>query len=83
MRFLLIDENLFTGSFPSNHGNLSNLEVFRAPQNYFSGPIPNWINNATKLSIVDLSGNLLEGTISEDIFTLNYLRECKISYCLI
>ena len=83
MRSLLIDRNLFTGSIPTNHGNLSNLEVFRAHQNYFNGPIPIWINNTTKLSIVDLSGNLLQGTISEDIFTLNYLRECKISYCLI
>ena len=83
MRFLYIDRNLFTGSFPSNHGNLSNLEVFWAQLNYFSGPIPNWINNATKLSNVNLYGNLLEGTISEEIFTKNYLRECKILYCLI
>lgn len=61
---------------PSSPGPLTNLTCLALPHNKLTGPIAKWIWSLTKLLILDLEVNELNGVVTED--HLKSLRNLKI-----
>ncbi|KAK7412782.1 hypothetical protein VNO78_04403 [Psophocarpus tetragonolobus] len=59
---VLFEFNRFTGSIPSTLGLVQALEVVRFDNNFFNGPLPQNLNNLTKVRELFLSNNRLSGS---------------------
>ncbi|PHT41537.1 hypothetical protein CQW23_20391 [Capsicum baccatum] len=71
--YLFLNGNSFEGPLPSNIF-LKPLIILDASSNNFSGEIPRWIRDNTKLLQLDLSKNHLEGSIPVDICNLKLIQ---------
>ncbi|KAJ8627489.1 hypothetical protein MRB53_020796 [Persea americana] len=49
-----IDSAGLSGGIPSTFANLKNLQILRSPDNQFTGKIPDFIGNWTKLTILTI-----------------------------
>ncbi|KAL6870833.1 hypothetical protein ACP4OV_014681 [Aristida adscensionis] len=66
--------NHLSGELPSYFGNsLQNLKVIELGQNFFHGPIPSGLTNASKLQTIDISDNKLTGVVPSSIGKLSGL----------
>ncbi|GMH26286.1 hypothetical protein Nepgr_028129 [Nepenthes gracilis] len=52
---------------PSSWGSCSNLEMVNLAQNYFTGGIPNGLASCKKLLFLDLSLNMLNGELDDNL----------------
>ena len=75
---LIMYNNMFTGTIPSNIGLLSNLEKLQLHGNAISSTIPNDLYLATQLKELRLDKNLITGTISTMIGDLVNLADLRI-----
>jgi Leucine-rich repeat (LRR) protein len=66
--------NKLHGSLPPDVGlTLPNLEFFYVGLNSFTGPIPESLSNASRLSMLDFTENGLTGTVSQNLANLRAL----------
>jgi hypothetical protein len=72
---LVIGPNFFSGTIPSEIGELLELVEFRMPTNFFNGTIPTEFGKLTKLTVLDLSNNLVDGTVPSQLGNITTLRE--------
>ncbi|GLJ55666.1 hypothetical protein SUGI_1195680 [Cryptomeria japonica] len=85
LRYLEMENNCFSGPIPISFAKLSNLEYLDLANNSLNGTFSFFIlNNCLKLTLVDLSSNMLTVKISASTipnFQLEYLglRQCKIT----
>jgi Leucine-rich repeat (LRR) protein len=61
--FRSLNGNHFTGSIPSNFGNLTKLIELDLSDNHLTGPIPPDLGNLSRLMLLNLYGNQLNGKI--------------------
>ncbi|KAK4708456.1 hypothetical protein R3W88_029381 [Solanum pinnatisectum] len=78
LSFLYLNDNNFEGALPSNIF-LRSLIVLDASRNNFTGEIPRWIRDSTRLLQLDLSKNYLEGSIPVEICNLKLIQVLAIS----
>ncbi|GMH25214.1 hypothetical protein Nepgr_027057 [Nepenthes gracilis] len=76
LEVLNLSDNAFAGIIPENLTNLSNLSVISLRNNYFSGGIPGGFYRS---QILDLSSNLINGTLPSDFGGQN-LQYFNVSY---
>ncbi|CAN8300821.1 unnamed protein product [Cochlearia groenlandica] len=78
LRTVLMGANQFTGAIPITLANISGLGRFDISDNYLTGSIPlsfgKLTNLSTKLTGLNLGGNLISGTIPRDIGNLRSLE---------
>ncbi|TQD83234.1 hypothetical protein C1H46_031197 [Malus baccata] len=68
----------FTGSIPSSIEDLHQLVYFDLAGNKFNGSIPSF-SMAKNLTLIDISHNLLDGTIPSSLFSLPMLQDLDLS----
>jgi Leucine-rich repeat (LRR) protein len=69
-----VTQNQLHGSLPPDVGlTLPNLEMFVGGLNSFTGPIPESLSNASRLSFLDFSINGLTGTVPQNLASLRAL----------
>jgi hypothetical protein len=68
-----MNQNFFTGSFPSSISLLSNLQVFIMNDNLFSGIIPSAINQSIFMNNLYLYNNFFSSTIPPELGHLESL----------
>ncbi|KAK4707327.1 hypothetical protein R3W88_033101 [Solanum pinnatisectum] len=78
LSFLYLNDNNFEGALPRNIF-LRSLIVLDASKNNFTGEIPRWIMDNTRLLQLDLSKNHLEGLIPVEICNLKSMYVLAIS----
>ncbi|KAL9256779.1 Leucine-rich repeat receptor-like tyrosine-protein kinase PXC3-like protein [Drosera capensis] len=78
LEVLVLSSNLLTGPIPNIFPNLTALSRFAANQNLFTGAIPSGITKFLKN--LDLSYNILSGSISDDLFSQPTLQSVDLSY---
>ncbi|PAN43187.2 hypothetical protein PAHAL_8G236300 [Panicum hallii] len=71
-------ENNFTGTIPSEIGNLKNLTILQLGGNKFLGTIPATLGNLDNLFILSLAHNNLFGEIPQSIGKLERLSELYV-----
>ncbi|KAI5314736.1 hypothetical protein L3X38_043912 [Prunus dulcis] len=76
LQFLNVSDNALAGKVPENLTSLQNLTVVSLRSNYFSGNLPTGFNS---VEVLDLSSNLLNGTLPLD-FGGDNLRYLNLSY---
>ncbi|PON88133.1 Tyrosine-protein kinase [Trema orientale] len=76
LQLLNLSDNAFAGKVPANLTSLQNLTVVSLKSNYFSGDVP---GGFSKVQVLDLSSNLLNGTLPLDFGGEN-LRYLNLSY---
>ncbi|XP_043809156.1 putative receptor-like protein kinase At3g47110 [Manihot esculenta] len=77
---LLLASNQLTGNLPDNICfTLPNLQNLAVGGNYFSGPIPNSLSNASQLLMVDFSRNNFVGRVPSNLGNLQSLKPCFAS----
>ncbi|XP_059316471.1 cuscuta receptor 1-like [Lycium ferocissimum] len=76
--YLYLNDNRFEGPLPSNIF-LKPLIALDASSNNFSGEIPRWIRDNTRLLQLDLARNHLEGSIPVEICNLKLIRVLALS----
>ncbi|KAJ4718846.1 Receptor-like protein kinase [Melia azedarach] len=75
MKILALDFNNLTGNLPSSiHLRLPNVEELYLSYNNFSGPIPSFILNASKLSTLEMGWNSFSGFIPNTLGNLRNLE---------
>jgi hypothetical protein len=80
LQLLDLSSNGLTGSIPMELGHIETLEItLNLSSNGLTGPIPPQISALTRLSILDLSHNKLEGQLSP-LAGLDNLVSLNISY---
>jgi Leucine-rich repeat (LRR) protein len=80
LQLINIDRNSLAGSIPDFVGNLSSeLLVFAANGNNFTGTIPSTISNLTGLNRLYLADNQITGTIPDSIVLMDNLRVLALS----
>ncbi|KAF8105209.1 hypothetical protein N665_0161s0009 [Sinapis alba] len=90
LRGLILSNNNFSSSLPSEFGKLNNLEVLYLSSNAFSGQVPPTISNCnfptvrnlTNLKVLRLSDNHFSGTLTPNsgLFELHELRFLMLDY---
>jgi hypothetical protein len=75
---LLINENGFVGTIPSEIGNLRLFNLY-THFNKLSGPIPNELWNNRDLIDLRLDNNKFDGTLSQRIGDLSQLRDLRLA----
>ncbi|KAK2978084.1 hypothetical protein RJ640_001502 [Escallonia rubra] len=76
---LYLDLNEFTGSLPSQVGNLKNLGVLSISGNKLTGELPSALGDCQVLEYLDLHGNLLDGTIPSSLDQLKGIQQLDLS----
>jgi Leucine-rich repeat (LRR) protein len=72
--YFSVTQNQLHGSLPPDVGlTLPNLEIFLGAINSFTGPIPESLSNASRLSVLDFSANGLTGTVPQNLASLRGL----------
>ncbi|KAH7529307.1 hypothetical protein FEM48_Zijuj05G0170600 [Ziziphus jujuba var. spinosa] len=77
LEVLILSSNKLTGEIPKSLSNITTLLRFAADQNQFFGLIPSDITKFLK--ILDLSYNLLDGSIPSDILSPQNLQAVDLS----
>ena len=72
--YLNVEVNDFSGSIPTQLGNLTNLQFVNLGNNDFSGSIPTQLGNLTNVQTLQLHGNLLSGPLPPDLQFLGQLE---------
>ncbi|KAL5748057.1 hypothetical protein ACOSQ2_025354 [Xanthoceras sorbifolium] len=70
-----ISDNLLSGPFPLEVGNLENLILLNISKNMFSGEIPSTLGGCSSLESLSLRGNYFSGRIPS---SLNSVKSIKI-----
>ncbi|XP_057997644.1 probable LRR receptor-like serine/threonine-protein kinase At3g47570 [Hevea brasiliensis] len=71
---LVVESNQLNGSLPDNICfTLPNLQTFALGKNYFSGPVPNSLSNASHLEVFDISDNNFVGQVPSNLGNLQSL----------
>ncbi|KAK3156354.1 hypothetical protein QOZ80_2AG0106220 [Eleusine coracana subsp. coracana] len=78
--FMYFQNNLFSGSLPSQIGNLKNIADIDFSGNKISGEIPASIGNCQSLQYLKLEGNFLQGMIPASIEQLKGLEVLDFSH---
>ncbi|KAK3009915.1 hypothetical protein RJ639_011485 [Escallonia herrerae] len=76
---LYLDLNEFTGSLPSQVGNLKNLGVLSISGNKLTGELPSALGDCQVLEYLDLHGNLLDGAIPSSLDQLKGIQQLDLS----
>jgi Leucine-rich repeat (LRR) protein len=72
---IYLDNNSFTGGFPSLLQSCRGLKYLDLGENNFHGEIPQWIGeNLNKLIVLRMHSNLFSGNIPSNLALLNKLR---------
>ncbi|XVE90458.1 hypothetical protein DITRI_Ditri20bG0079500 [Diplodiscus trichospermus] len=79
LNYLLLDNNIISGSIPLGIGNLINLEMLYAWNNQLSGSIPSTIGNLQKLQQLDLGINSISGDIPNSLGNLKMLNMLRLN----
>lgn len=74
-----VQNNMFTGSFPSWLWALPKLKLIRAENNKFSGAIPESISNAVQLEQVQIDNNSFVSTIPQGLGLIRSLYRFSAS----
>ncbi|KAJ9167430.1 hypothetical protein P3X46_022084 [Hevea brasiliensis] len=78
---LAVSLNQRSGSLPDNICfTLPNLQTFIIDGNYFSGPIPNSLSNASQLQMVAFSSNNFVGQVPTNLGNLQSLRWLNLEF---
>ncbi|GJN28572.1 hypothetical protein PR202_gb16771 [Eleusine coracana subsp. coracana] len=73
--------NKFNGEVPPDLGRvLHNLLLFELPDNFFHGPIPPSLTNASNLYYIEISRNNFTGLVPSTIGKLNKLEMLNLEY---
>ncbi|WCJ42118.1 receptor like protein 13 [Euphorbia peplus] len=72
--------NNFSGSIPTQMGNLPMIQVLNLSHNSLIGPIPESFSNLTQIESLDLSFNNLEGKIPSQLLQLNFLSHFNVAH---
>ncbi|KAK3118130.1 hypothetical protein QOZ80_9BG0694660 [Eleusine coracana subsp. coracana] len=73
--------NEFSGEVPPDLGSvLRNLLLFELPVNFFHGPIPPSLTNASNLYYIEISRNNFTGLVPSTIEKLNKLEMLNLEY---
>ena len=73
LEIMVLKENQFTGSIPSEIGKFTNLTVIQLDNNFLSGKIPDTLGNLQNLFILTISKNQHSGEIPRSIGNLERL----------
>jgi len=79
LRELKINENMISGSIPSNFGNLSSLKKFIAYSNNLTGSLPATIGDLNNLETLYLFENFLTGAVPATITNIPVLKYIAIN----
>ena len=79
VKWLFLENNLFSGSIPLNIGDSSSLEVLRVYGNLLNGSIPSSVSKLKGLEAIDLSNNNLSGDIPKNWNDLDQLDVIDLS----
>eukprot|EP00750_Incisomonas_marina_P003842 INCI13419.1.p1 GENE.INCI13419.1~~INCI13419.1.p1 ORF type:complete len:1236 (+),score=245.68 INCI13419.1:428-3709(+) len=71
---LWLNDNQFTGSIPTQIGELSSLQVLMLQNNRLSGPLPSDLGRLLQLSELNIETNALTGTLPTELGQLQQLR---------
>uniref|UniRef100_A0A8R7P9V1 non-specific serine/threonine protein kinase n=2 Tax=Triticum urartu TaxID=4572 RepID=A0A8R7P9V1_TRIUA len=74
LKFLLLTDNLLSGSIPPSIGNASSLTSILLGQNKLSGSIPETLGHITKLIELDLGFNSLSGIVPLPLYNVTSLK---------
>ncbi|KAF9587457.1 hypothetical protein IFM89_002638 [Coptis chinensis] len=74
-----IDSAGLGGEIPTELANLVNLQTMWASDNPFTGKLPDFIGNWTKLTSLRFQGNSFEGPIPSSYSSLTWLNDLRIS----
>ena len=72
---IVLEGDLFTGTFPTTIGLLTNLIQFQMRETSVSGTIPTEIGNCGQLLSLIMIDTFLDGTIPTEIGNLDKLRK--------
>ncbi|XP_077226260.1 uncharacterized protein LOC143859433 [Tasmannia lanceolata] len=75
-----LSQNFFTGSLPSEVGNLKILELLNVSQNKLSGEIPSTLANCKSMRELYMQGNTFRGDVSSVFTTLTSIEALDLSY---
>lgn len=73
-----VHQNILSSSIPVGFSNMLNVTELLFDQNCFTGSIPSW-TNLPMITYIDLSSNLLNGTIPDTIGSLTSLANLWIA----
>ena len=76
---LELSNNYFSGTIPSDIGNLEGLDAFRIEGNLLSGTIPTEIGNMSNLTVIDLAFNSIQGMLPDQIGNCSMLQTIDFS----
>ncbi|PHU16755.1 hypothetical protein BC332_12450 [Capsicum chinense] len=88
LRYVHVGSNPLNGVLPNSIGNLSSsIEIIYIGNAHINGLIPTSIGNKSGLTVLDLRGNNLAGSIPSDVGTipksmerLSYLKSINVSF---
>uniref|UniRef100_A0A7N2N0L1 non-specific serine/threonine protein kinase n=1 Tax=Quercus lobata TaxID=97700 RepID=A0A7N2N0L1_QUELO len=79
LRYMNIENNLFSGMVPLELGKLFNLEILRISSNNFTGRMPDFFQSWKQLEKLEIQASGFEGPIPSSISILSNLTELRIS----
>ena len=73
MFYLYLQNNQFSGSIPSEIGNMIDVEYLHMDQNQLTGPLPTEVGGLVKLRELFVNGNSISGTVPVSYSSLTNL----------
>ena len=78
---LYLDNNKFSGTFPTSLTRLTNLYELRLHNNEFKGTVPPEMESLTKLEILQADHNQLTGGLPEHFFSdIHFIQEIQLQH---